>query len=149
MFKNSLPIVKCSHCKIILSRENFESHTCNLPLVGVKRIPVVYFQDDSVNGEKIMTGRGVNGILYSFVVVSRTQIPYMKGLSDVSYHDDESNDKLPEPALGFCFTVGSRLSLLHGGSCVKDNNAEFYRSLLREENIDHGNQGASFFDSPS
>ena len=96
---NDLPIVKCSHCRQIVSAKEFESHECNLPLTDVKRIPVVYFQDDSINGERIMTGRGVDGVLYSFVVVPRTPISYMRGLSDDSYHEPKTDDKLPEPEL--------------------------------------------------
>jgi hypothetical protein len=84
---NESPIVKCSHCKQILPIENFDTHECNLPLADVRRIPVVYFQDDSVNGERIMTGRGIDGVLYNFVVTPRTAIPYIIGSSDDSYHD--------------------------------------------------------------
>lgn len=82
MTSNGSPIVKCSHCKQIYSVEAFNNHGCNLPLTDVKHIPVVYFQDDSINGKKIMTGRGIDGILYSFIVIPRTAIPYMKSLTD-------------------------------------------------------------------
>jgi len=95
--KNNSPIVKCSHCKRILSVEDFDSHECDLPLTGVKRIPVVYFQDDSVNGEKIMTGSGVDGVLYSFVVTPRTAIPYILEASDEILHDHKSDKDFTEP----------------------------------------------------
>jgi hypothetical protein len=86
-------IVKCSHCKRILSSEEFETHKCELQLVDQKTIPVVYFLDTSCNGKKIMAGWGVDGVLYTFEVVPRKPIPYMKSLSDDSYHDD--NDPTP------------------------------------------------------
>lgn len=87
-------IVKCSHCKQILSSENFANHQCDLPLTDVKRIPVIYFQDDSASGKQIMTGKGIDGILYSFVVTPRTAIPYFQKPSDVSYHEPKNRRKL-------------------------------------------------------
>lgn len=92
--KSDSPIVKCSHCKQILSVEQFDAHECDLPLIDVKRIPVAYFQDDSINGEKIITGRGIDGILYSFVVTPRTAIPYILPLSDASYHERQNRRKV-------------------------------------------------------
>ena len=95
--KNDSPIVKCSYCKQIFSIENFDSHRCDLPLTDVKRIPVAYFQDDSVNGEKIMTGRGIDGVLYSFVVTPRQPIPFIIGLSDEFLQRKKSDEDFTEP----------------------------------------------------
>lgn len=72
---NKSPIVKCSHCKKILSFADFESHKCEKSLVDVKTIPVVNFLDTSCNGRKIMTGWGVDDVLYTFEVVPRKPIP--------------------------------------------------------------------------
>ena len=44
-----------------------------------------------------MTGRGVDGVLYSFVVVPRKPIPIVTCLSDDGYHHKDSDEKLPEP----------------------------------------------------
>lgn len=59
-------IVKCSHCKKLLSSEDFDSHDCDLPLNGIKHIEVVYFRDDSYKSKKLMTGWGIDGISYTF-----------------------------------------------------------------------------------
>lgn len=88
--------MKCSHCKRILSIEDFDKHQCDLPINDVKRIPVAYFQDDSVNGEKIMTGRGIDGILYSFVVVPRKAIPFIVNHLTTVNMNPKKDDKLPE-----------------------------------------------------
>jgi hypothetical protein len=73
--KNDSPIVKCSHCKQILSANEFDKHACDLPLANTKRIPVIYFQDDSYKDKKLMTGWGIDGVLYTFEVVPRKPIP--------------------------------------------------------------------------
>jgi hypothetical protein len=49
-------IVKCSHCLKIFSSKEFETHECDLPLKGVKRIEVVYFHDCSYKDKKLMSG---------------------------------------------------------------------------------------------
>jgi len=82
----------------MLSAENFDAHECDLPIVDVKRIPVVYFQDDSVSGKQIMTGRGVDGILYSFIVTPREPIPYMMKLSDGFLQGNKPDDNFTEPS---------------------------------------------------
>lgn len=74
-------IVKCSHCKVILSSENFEDHTCDLQPKECQRIEVVYFCDDSYGNKKLMTCLGVDGTLYTLEVVPRTAIPYFTTLS--------------------------------------------------------------------
>ena len=99
---NNSPIVKCSHCKRILSVDDFDSHECDLPLIDVKCIPVVYFQDDSVNGRITMTGRGIDGVLYSFLVTPRTAIPYILEASDEILQRKKSDKDLTEPERRFC-----------------------------------------------
>jgi len=93
------PIVKCSHCRQILSTDDFSSHKCKWVLRDVKQIPVMYFRDDSFDDKKVMSGYGLDGILYTFIVIPRTAIPYIVSSSDDSYHDKESDDKLPEPKI--------------------------------------------------
>jgi hypothetical protein len=88
-------IVKCSHCKDLLSGSKFNEHKCKLELIGTKVIPVVNFIDTSYNGQRVMTGWGVDGVLYTFEVVSRKPIPYILSTSDDSYHDENPDDKLP------------------------------------------------------
>ena len=88
------PIVKCSHCHNLLSTEEFDSHKCEWKLKDVQRIPVAYFRDDSYEDNKIMSGYGLDGVLYSFVVTSRTAIPYCKGLSDDCYHEPQNRRKV-------------------------------------------------------
>jgi hypothetical protein len=91
---NSSPIVKCSHCSKILSNEDFEVHKCEWNLKRVERISVVYFRDDSYDDRKIMTGYGLDGVLYTFVVTPRTPIPYILSSSDASYHDSSNRRKV-------------------------------------------------------
>jgi len=66
----------------MFSIEQFNQHECELTINSVKEIPVVYFRDDSRNGKQSITGRGIDGVLYSFIVIPRTAIPYMKSLTD-------------------------------------------------------------------
>jgi len=75
-------IVKCSHCKKILSSEGFDSHTCDLPLTATKRIAVVYFQDESYKSKRIMSGWGIDGTVYTFEVMPRKPIPITIPLAD-------------------------------------------------------------------
>jgi hypothetical protein len=85
-------IVKCSHCKAILSAEEFDTHEYDLSLKECKRIEVVYFHDRSYKGKKLMTGWGTDGVLYTFEVVPRKPIPYI--ISDASYHDGGNRRKV-------------------------------------------------------
>lgn len=94
---NKAPIVKCSHCRKILALEEFDNHKCEMPLVGVKNIPVTNFLDTSVNGKKFMTGWGIDGILYTFEVVPRKPIPCVIPLSDEILHNQESDEDFTEP----------------------------------------------------
>ncbi len=95
-------IVKCSHCGKILSRNKFASHKCELPLKKCEIIEVVYFRDDSYADKKVMTGWGIDGIVYTFEVVPRKPIPIMLPLSDGWKHLDESDGKVTEPISRFC-----------------------------------------------
>jgi hypothetical protein len=92
-------IVKCSHCKDLLSESKFNEHKCKLELVGTKVIPVVNFIDTSCKGRQLITGWGIDGVLYTFEVVPRKAIPI------VMYHpmkvnmNPDSDDKLPVPSV--------------------------------------------------
>jgi hypothetical protein len=77
----SSEIVKCSHCKKILSAKDFESHRCDLSLKECKTIEVVYFQDGSYEDRKLMLGWGTDGVLYTFEVVPRKAIPIIEPLN--------------------------------------------------------------------
>jgi hypothetical protein len=74
-------IVKCSHCKQIISENDFNQHECDLPLTSSKRIEVIYFRDDSYKNKKLMTGLGIDGVLYTFEVVPRKPIPMIMPLN--------------------------------------------------------------------
>ena len=75
-------IVRCSHCKEMFSSEDFEKHECNLKIKECKTIEVVYFLDGSYKDRKLMTGQGIDGILYTFEVVPRKPIPIMIPIAD-------------------------------------------------------------------
>jgi len=83
----------------MFSDEMFKSHECDLPLKESKIIEVVYFRDDSHKDKQFMTGWGTDGVLYTFEVVPRKAIPIITRPSDGSYHDKDSDDKLPVPFL--------------------------------------------------
>jgi hypothetical protein len=68
-----------------------------MPIESVKEIPVAYFRDDSHGNKQIMVGRGLDGVLYTFIVTPRVAIPYFQNLSDDSYHGEKADEKLPEP----------------------------------------------------
>ncbi|MBS7632067.1 hypothetical protein KEJ15_00355 [Candidatus Bathyarchaeota archaeon] len=74
LWRNNSLIVKCSHCRKMLSVKDFDAHRCDMPINDVKRIPVVYFQDDSYDDKKLMTGWGLDGVLYTFEVTPRKPI---------------------------------------------------------------------------
>jgi len=96
------PIVKCSHCNQILSAESFDTHECDIELKGCKRIEVVYFRDDSYKNKKLMTGMGIDGVLYTFEVVPREAIPYVVPLSDEFLQRKKPDKDFTEP-LNFGF----------------------------------------------
>jgi hypothetical protein len=95
-------IVKCSHCNELFSDENFDSHICDLPLNGVRRIEVVYFRDDSYKDKKLMTGWGIDGITYTFEVVPRKQISIIMPLADEKKHLNGTDGEVTEPTQRFC-----------------------------------------------
>ncbi len=97
MRMDNFPIVKCSHCSAILAEEDFPSHKCSWHLKDVKQIPVVYFRDDSYEDKKVITGYGLDGILYTFVVSPKTAIPYFQKLTDESLHGHKTDEDFTEP----------------------------------------------------
>ena len=90
-------IVKCSHCKAILSSEDFDTHDCDLPFEGVKTIEVAYFMDVSCKNTQMITGRGTDGILYTFEVVPRKPIPIVLCHQTTVNMNPKTDEKLPEP----------------------------------------------------
>ena len=88
------PIVKCSYCKQVLSSENFDTHECDMPINSSKRIEVAYFRDDSYKNKKLMTGLGLDGVLYTFEVVPRKPIPFVLSSSDDGYHEPENRRRV-------------------------------------------------------
>lgn len=75
-------IVKCSHCKQMFDEKDFDAHECDMPLKECRRIEVAYFRDDSYMNKRLMTGRGIDGTLYTFEVVIREPIPMTISASD-------------------------------------------------------------------
>jgi hypothetical protein len=108
--ENKPLIVKCSHCKSILSKADFEKHECQLQLKECKNIEVVYFQDGSYKDRKLMTGWGTDGVLYTFEVVPRKAIPLIEPLNrrKVTGWDkrDETDEEGTEPCM--LFLLGSK-----------------------------------------
>jgi phage FluMu protein Com len=90
-------IVKCSHCRKILSLESFDSHKCKLTLKECKTIEVIYFQDESFEDRKIMAGRGIDGILYTFEVVPRKPIPIVMATDDFSQDEKQPKNSQNQP----------------------------------------------------
>ena len=45
-------LVKCSHCGKMLSADDFDSHKCELLIKECRRIEVVYFNDDFLQGQE-------------------------------------------------------------------------------------------------
>lgn len=97
--QNKPSIVKCSHCKKILSSNEFQAHECTSELKGVKTIPVIDFLDTSCKGKKIITGQGTDGILYTFEVVPRKPIPITLPLADEKKHLFRTDEDVPVPFL--------------------------------------------------
>jgi hypothetical protein len=89
--------VKCSHCGAIFSADDFDNHECDLPLKECKRIEVVYHQDGSYKNKRLMTGWGIDGVLYTFEVVPRKPIPYFIKLSDGISQKKPSDEDFKEP----------------------------------------------------
>jgi hypothetical protein len=44
-----------------------------------------------------MTGYGLDGILYTFVVMPRTAIPHFQKLTDEKKHQFRTDEEVPEP----------------------------------------------------
>ena len=74
----------------------FNSHDCDLPLNGVQTISVVYFRDDSYNNKKIMTGMGIDGVLYTFEITPRKPIPVVTPIRRI-FTGLFSDDNFTEP----------------------------------------------------
>jgi hypothetical protein len=86
----------------MLASGDFNSHKCSWALKGTKEIPVVYFRDDSFDDKKIMTGYGIDGVLYSFVVVPREAIPLIESLSRRKVTDSGTDEEVTEPFFRKC-----------------------------------------------
>lgn len=77
-----------------MSSAEFEQHECDLPLKTIERIKVVYFRDDSYKDKKLMTGWGIDGILYTFEVVPRKPIPITIPLADETLRERQNGRRL-------------------------------------------------------
>jgi len=86
-------IVKCSHCKAMFDAKDFDVHKCDMPLKGCKRIEVRYFYDGSYNDKKLMTGWGIDGVLYTFEVVPRKPIPIVMTSDEFSQQKKSDESK--------------------------------------------------------
>lgn len=86
---------QCPYCKKYLLASQIKQHICNTPLLDVKEIPVLFsYETSNDDGEKVIMARGFDGVLYRLVSCKN---PLKLHSSDGSYHDDEPDDKLPEP----------------------------------------------------
>ena len=81
----------------ILSEEDFIAHECDLPLKTIKRIEVAYFTDLSNKQASIVSGRGIDGVLYTFEVVPRKQIPITLPLTDKNLQRKRTDGDLTVP----------------------------------------------------
>jgi len=60
----------------MFSVDEFDSHKCKLPDVrGQKTIETIDFLDVSCGDKKLMSARGVDGIIYFFKIVAREPLP--------------------------------------------------------------------------
>ena len=74
-------LVQCTRCKKTMIDEEFNDHRCMPKITGFKKIKYAdcYTVEDSQN-RKIITIRGMDGIVYDFVEIPEnkeyTKIPY-------------------------------------------------------------------------
>jgi len=73
-------IVKCSCCRKIMTRKEFNNHKCKIPWKATKEIPVLYFLDCSTEESQEMLGVGLDGTHYFFVVKKPKAVPFIKGI---------------------------------------------------------------------
>jgi hypothetical protein len=92
-------IVKCSYCHQIFAEESFDSHVCNVPINNTKKINVAYFRDDTQNGKKRVTVRGIDGTLYVFEAVPRKAIPITIPLSRRKVTAFKTDEDETEPVI--------------------------------------------------
>ena len=85
----------------MMSINDFELHKCDLSIVAVRNIPVVYFMDESCKGRKFMTGWGTDGVLYTFEVVPRKLIPVAM-TTDEFLQRKKSDKDFTEPLCRLC-----------------------------------------------
>lgn len=91
-------IVKCSCCRKILTRKQFQSHECKIPWRKTKEFPILYYIElDTIEEPKVL-GVGLDGVHYFFVVKKPVALPFIRRhLSDESLHVDESDEDYTEP----------------------------------------------------
>ncbi len=81
----------------MLDTKNFDSHECKLPNVkSCKRIDVINITDCSYKNKKLVTGFGVDGILYTFEVVQRKPIPLVTPIRRI-FTEKKSDKDFTEP----------------------------------------------------
>ena len=92
-------IVKCSSCRKILARKEFDTHECHVPWKTSKEIPILYYLILDKIEEKKILGVGLDGTHYFFVIKKPEAIPFIKGIfpSDESKQHEESDGEVTEP----------------------------------------------------
>jgi hypothetical protein len=78
--------------------EDFDAHECDIPLKEIKTIPVIDYLDVSCRNKRMINGKGIDGILYTFEVVPRKPIPIVM-TSDEFSQQKKSDEDYTEPKL--------------------------------------------------
>ena len=100
----------------MMSEKDFERHKCGEPpLKECRTIEVVEIYDGSYDGNKLLNGMGVDGVLYTFELVSRKALPVVECLNrrKVTGRDEFSgtDEEVPVPPVGIFKIVTSPLLL--------------------------------------
>ena len=92
-------IVKCSSCRKILTRKQFDGHKCEIPWKSTKEIAVLYWLNCSTDESQKMLGVGLDGTRYFLVVKKPEAIPFIKGIfpSDGFLQGNKSDEDFTEP----------------------------------------------------
>jgi hypothetical protein len=101
-------IVKCSNCHRMLAKKEFELHKCDVQIKSCKIIEVNEIYDGSYEQKKLMNGMGIDGVLYTFEVVSRKAIPITVPLAnrtDEFLQRKRTDENFTEPLGEECVTL--------------------------------------------
>lgn len=99
-------LVKCSRCKKAMIDEEFDDHNCSPALKGSKTILLDYYtKGKDEKGKEMLLAKGMDGIMYTFIVDNEASMPLSFDPSDKNLQGDANRRRFDRTRNNCSFIV--------------------------------------------